>query len=580
MTGTTLVRLGALVVLCSAGAPLVARAQVLRGTVTGPTSTVAGAAVVLTDLAGTTHARALSSTGGQFALRAPAPGRYRLEVRRLGYRPRTVGPFAIARDTAVDIALERLPVSLPPVAAVERARCRANPGAALASGILWDEARSALLAADITMRDSTYRFAMVLHSRMHDMLPPPQLVESLFESSDHDGFEPWKSIPVDSLERRGYVTVDSSGVRYVAPDLAVLLSPYFTRMHCFRIVDPARTSAGTVGLEFTPTDPGRRTEIRGMLWFDRESRMLRELSFSYVNLPYRSGASVAGGSVEFRRLDDGAVILPRWNIRTPIPERSLLDASPRQAGSAVNVYGARPPERRGAFSETSNWVRATGGTLLSVERRGSSAPLWSRGTSTLTVNVYEQRTETSPRMPVAGVNVGFAKNRTQGVTDSSGAVRFDGLVEGDYVLETEHALAKALHLPIIRSVAEVGNDSAATLGVRVPTPHQALMAACAHDTTKAALVGVLLTEDGTPLAGAKVGVRSGTHIDTDSSTADFQSDAVLTEPDGRFGICSAPRGVVLILLVEHRGEHLMTHRTRVPGAGAVHVVDLVIPKRD
>ena len=178
---------------------------------------------------------------------------------------------------------------------------------------------------------------MMLHSRKIDTRPPPMLLESVFGRVSHEGIQPWTSYPPDTLEARGYVTPTDSGLRYVAPDLTVLLSPYFTRTHCFRMRDSAQTGAQHIALEFWPHSDIRRSEIKGVLDFDARTRALRTVSFSYVNLPETVNDTLAGGEIEFAQLTTGAWIIPRWLIRAPIPVRSALGDTVRSAGTASGL---------------------------------------------------------------------------------------------------------------------------------------------------------------------------------------------------------------------------------------------------
>lgn len=79
-----------------------AAAQVIRGTVleAGTRKPIIAAEVVLHTPAGELQTRALvvTDTLGTFRLTAPAPGRYALQVRRLGYATHTTAEFEVEKD--------------------------------------------------------------------------------------------------------------------------------------------------------------------------------------------------------------------------------------------------------------------------------------------------------------------------------------------------------------------------------------------------------------------------------------------------------------------------------------------------
>ena len=108
--------LAALLGVASAGAQSV-RGQVLDDS-TG--AAIAGARVDLLDMAMRVVQHGVTPQDGAFHLSAPRPGPYRLQVRRLGYAPRTTPPLDLAAsDTlAVMVRLRTAAVTLAPVIVV------------------------------------------------------------------------------------------------------------------------------------------------------------------------------------------------------------------------------------------------------------------------------------------------------------------------------------------------------------------------------------------------------------------------------------------------------------------------------
>ena len=92
-------------------------AQAVRGRLleAGTGQPVGAAQVALVSSAGNAVSADQSARTGHFSLRAPRPGTYRVQVRRLGYRARTESVEVGSRGLELDIRLEPLPVSLDPV---------------------------------------------------------------------------------------------------------------------------------------------------------------------------------------------------------------------------------------------------------------------------------------------------------------------------------------------------------------------------------------------------------------------------------------------------------------------------------
>lgn len=562
---------GTLLLLAATVAAPVAGAQVIRGAVVRSTdeAPIIGVVVLLLDTAEVPRARSISDARGAFTLRAPAPGRYRLRTLRIGFTATTGTAFALRGDTAVSLRLDQIPVPLPAVTAEERAQCRATSGG-LATAILWEEARTAILAADITIRDLDYRFEMMLHSRKIDTRAPPLLLESVFGRVRHEGVQPWTSFPADTIEARGYVTPTDSGLRYVAPDLAVLLSPYFARTHCFKLREGEQvTVAGKLQLEFWPLPTIMRSEIRGVMEFDATTRKLESLGFAYVNLPRTVQDTLAGGEIEFAQLANGAWILPRWVIRAPIPIRSALGDTVRTAGTAVNTW--RSDYR---VVPTTSRIRVTGGDLLVVRQGRDTTTLWSRPTSQLVVQVV-QRADSARLVPAEGVAVAFAGSTDQEVTDGRGEVRFPAMVGGEYAVEVSTPYYAAFDIEPERFVVVFSQaPRTATHRVRVRTLAELAKDVCGASPGKAVLIGSVVR-------GSQVVIGAGVTARVPRGAASNLDDArtarARTTIEGRYAICDLPTGVELYITVIAADGARTGQSVVIDRGETVAFLDLAIP---
>lgn len=551
-------------------APSLTSGQTVRGTVLRQVDRipVRGAVVLLLGANESVAARTLSTAQGLYTLRAPSPGTYRIQTLRIGFRPATTDPFSLRADTSMTLELSQVPVNLPAVTAQELANCSENPRRGLATAVLWEEAKTAILAADITINELNYEFDVMLHSRKYDTRTPPELLETLFLRERHQGTRPWSSFPPDTIERRGYVSPTDSGLRYVAPDLEVLLSPYFTRTHCFRVREARRTPPGMMALEFAPVSTVRRSEIKGVLLFEDSTRLLRRVQFQYVNLPATVDDTIAGGEIEFAQLPNGAWILPRWLIRAPVPVKGQLADTVRRAGSAVNVWSYLPTD-----IPQSSRLRVTGGDLLTVRAERGAEPLWRRPLSSLKVTLFE-RDSARGDVGVAGAQVGFAGSAMQVVSDDSGHVRFDGLVEGEYVIEASTPLYSALGLrPERLRVRFPDRDTNLEEKLRVKTLPELVRQACGLDTRHAALIGTVI-RDGAPVMRAPVLVDPvpGSPAADTLGTAETR-----TGPDGRYAVCNVPRGVEFAVTVTAPDGTVVRRSIRMEPAEQVTFLDIVFP---
>jgi hypothetical protein len=302
--------------------PSLVLGQSIRGTaVERMDRPVGGVVLVLLDSAGRVAARALTNDRGQFRLSPGAAGRYRVRTYRIGYHPVLSDPVLLKADEEVEqrIRLSSIPVSLDTVRVASRGSCRALGESGEMVATVWEQARIALTATQLTAGARTMRATNVRHHRTLD----PTARRMLHEYSVADsGFviKLWRSLSADSLRRFGYVHEGPDGWKtYYAPDEAVLLSDEFVGDHCFRLANASDETL--IGIAFEPSrDRSRIPDIRGTLWLDRKSSELRRMEFTYVNTGAR-GTEDAGGDIDYVRLRDGTWTIRRWNIRMPLLEQ-------------------------------------------------------------------------------------------------------------------------------------------------------------------------------------------------------------------------------------------------------------------
>lgn len=295
-----------------------ASAQTVRGTVidslTG--APVRDALIILVDDAGAPRARALSLDEGAYAILAPAPGRYAIRTKRIGYRAVESAPFDIANGEVKvhDVLAPIVRVILPPVTVHAQRQCLVRPGDGVPAFQLWEEVRTALYQTALAERGDLFQTTARRWARELDTL-------ARFVRSDSSWMlsgmaqRPFASVPAEHLDRVGFIEQKGPDAWYFyAPDADVLLSEVFLRGHCFRIVEGRD---GLMGLAFEPAQKRKVADIKGVLWVDSATAALRHLDFGYTKLPWGVPMSRVGGRVEFEQLASGVWIVRRWYVRAP-----------------------------------------------------------------------------------------------------------------------------------------------------------------------------------------------------------------------------------------------------------------------
>ncbi|HEX9562815.1 MAG TPA: carboxypeptidase-like regulatory domain-containing protein [Gemmatimonadaceae bacterium] len=441
-------RAGVLVVVLSSAIAGLSRpggAQVVRGRITEVASSNPVAGVLVSLLQSGTDssvATVLSTAAGAYAIRAPATGRYRVAAKRIGVRRYMSAPFElrVGETFQLDVSLDAIALELPEVAVPGLCITRARDVPRVSS--LWDEARTALQATEVSQRDRLFAADLSRHAAEVD----PASMRVLFDWRSEARVlveQPFISLSGDSLSRLGYWhRAQDDSLVFTAPDARALASNAFMRDHCFSLAGPVRGRPDLVGLRFQPARERRRPDITGTIWLDATTFELRYLSFRYTQLPPIPPAAHIGGEVHFALLATGAWIVERWFIRMPqfavqpgLDPRWLL----REEGGSVTADGQRP---------TASAARLSGIV----------------------------RDSTGRGLPGAGVRaVGTSRQVT---SDSAGAYRLDGLPPGplSIVVHTDGYDAHALLVASRRVDLQPGDSS--RFDVRAPAGRDIIADLC------------------------------------------------------------------------------------------------------
>jgi hypothetical protein len=408
-----------LVFLAIAIGPASVGAQVVRGTITERASSapIVGALVTLESATSTpVSLSVLSNAQGEYALRAPATGRYRVTAKRIGVQRFVSEPFDLdAGEThRLDIVLEAVVHRLPEVRVMDTDLCVLNEADRGRIASLWDEARTVLTAAQISLRDRLFEGHLTRYSRgLH-----PRTLRVLEESwAEKKGVmeKPFVSLSGDSLALLGYRRTIGEFEYYYAPDAEVLLSKPFQRDHCYSAVEGSRDRRALVGIGFEPRSTRKLPDVRGTIWMDGQTFELRFVEFRYTLLSAFEGADRVGGEVHFGKLTNGAWVVSRWFMRFPQFARPV---SPVDAYSVTPTVIIRPTMHR---------LVEEGGMVFT-----SGLKLYVRPASIAGV------VQDSAGRPFSGTSIrlGGTPYVTQSGTD--GAFRFDSLPAGRFTVIVEH----------------------------------------------------------------------------------------------------------------------------------------------
>jgi hypothetical protein len=327
-------------ILCFVATPEPGGAQGIQIRVVDSVTAAAlsGALVALVDGREAVTVEGLTSENGYRTFFAPA-GRYRVRVRRVGFRPYVSDPIELAPARAVTVVVQSQPVVLSTIVISARSSCRSpGPQASLSLATVWGEATKALEASQLTLADlqgigRAWTYVTTGGSRMSLKSDTTYFTVS--------GARPFGALDPDALAAGGYVIGDAmSGWTYFGPDEAVLLSPSFARTHCFRLVRES-AAPGMIGVAFEPVRARRTADIAGIVWLDEKTSELRRIVFRYVNAGYISRYG-GGGETNFRRLPSGAWLITSWHLRGPylVMQRGRI----RQDGFQENGGGLLKPE--------------------------------------------------------------------------------------------------------------------------------------------------------------------------------------------------------------------------------------------
>ena len=528
-------------------------AQVVRGTVVDEASGrgLPATVVVLLDSTGKRLAGVLAGDDGTYAIRIATPGRYSLRAERIGFRADAPVPVRIAVGQTVELRLvtRPVPVMLSAVRVTGRTACIARASDGRDVSAVWDEARKALYATDLTQQQELFAARI---SRFERTLDPQsgRVVTHTAKESSGITRSPFVSVPAAQLSADGFVRQVGSETVYFGPDAAVLLSDEFLGDHCFRLREGSGRRSAMIGLAFEPVRGRDKPDIDGTLWLDKATAELRDLEYRYRGLPGLPSdvrSEEFGGRVEFHRMPSGAWIVERWVIRMPV----VVDKGSLARRDAITPGTAGAPTERIQLAA----IREEGGEVTETVARGGQRQL-AREAAGVRGTVYD-----STRMaPLGDARVFLDGTQFSARSGADGAFVLEQIPPGTYALSVTHPRFDSLgtRAPAATVTIRTGEETSAHLAVPSFTTMVTRDCAEAERTT----TGVMLR--GNVRDGATGGPAKEAHVmvtwnrlesaSTNVSAVSQQRASTRTDAAGRYVLCALPEGVRLTAVVTHDGR--------------------------
>lgn len=342
--------------------------QAVRGRVVLPDSVTpaAGVRVEVRDSARGVVGWTVTGQSGRFSLQLPGPGDYLMQVARIGYRPSMIPlPGVLANEgRTLDVYIAEQPLQLDELEVTGTDQCRMSRTERARFIEAWVRAREALgphvsegrneVVVEVLEVAGTEDGPARNYGNERVWNAVPSYPEADSTSARHRYSSDFlATTPIDTLALVGHVRgrIDE-GLEFDVPNPEFVLSDRFLASHCFGLEGGPRGHPDWIGLRFRPAGaPDTLTDIRGTLWVDQTTAVLRRLDFEYQNLPRipfqtcrvtnrppripfgqaRYGPNCSwegfrgrllqregiGGSVHFTMLADGRWFAHQWTIRTP-----------------------------------------------------------------------------------------------------------------------------------------------------------------------------------------------------------------------------------------------------------------------
>ena len=260
-----------------------------------------------------TSAQGITNADGRYRFDAVAPGRYRVQLLHIGFRPVLSDPVHVAAGQTVqlDLRVPSQPLVLPPVTVtadvcVQADKLEEHPQLQT----LWQQARDG--ASVRTEFRSRFRYHVLSHEESYELTADgpgaPGTLDQRYVSDPQSAVKNATRNREQRLSRGYYGPRRGANDGFHVPSELDVLHEDFLKTHCF--VPAAARGEGEVGLRFRPLRTRRNfLDILGTIWLDSTTYLARRLELEYVDFDQPRGTV---------RLDFGDVPVAGGTLRMPV----------------------------------------------------------------------------------------------------------------------------------------------------------------------------------------------------------------------------------------------------------------------
>jgi hypothetical protein len=280
----------------------------------------------------------ITNDSGRFRFDDVAPGRYRVQLLRVGFQPVLSDPLRVAAGEAVQFVFRvaSQPLMLPPVTVTAEACVTANQLKEHPQlQTLWQQARQG--ASVRTELMARYRYHVLSHEESYGLTADghkvPGTLDMPYVSDPKWAVKNAARNRTQRLSRGYYGPSRGSLDGFYVPNELDILHEDFLKSHCF--VPAAAHGEGEVGLRFRPlrTRPNF-LDILGTIWLDSVTFLARRIDLEYVDGQESRGTL---------RADFGDVAVAGGTMRMPIGSTfsmrpSRKDPSKHSVGKVTLTY--------------------------------------------------------------------------------------------------------------------------------------------------------------------------------------------------------------------------------------------------
>ena len=268
----------------------------------------------------------MTNADGRYRFDGVAPGRYRVQLQRIGFRSLLSDPVqvAVGETVQLDLRVASQPLVLPPVTVtadvcVTAKKLEEHPQLQT----LWQQARDG--ASVRTELMARFRYHVLTHEESYglkaDGPTAPGTLDQTYFSDPKWAVRNAARNRAQRLSRGYYGPINEFGDGFHVPNELDILHEDFLKTHCF--VSAAARGVGEVGLRFRPLGTRRNfLDILGTIWLDSATYLARRIELEYVDGVESRGTfrvdfadvAVAGGTL---RMPVGGAFAMRPSRKNP-----------------------------------------------------------------------------------------------------------------------------------------------------------------------------------------------------------------------------------------------------------------------